>query len=426
MPNIESQTGLQVVSFENGPNVIDSADWWVTSLCNLACDFCYGPEPGRDPAYLREQIALSLAASPAKTITFCGGEPLVLGKEIFEYARLFKAAGKRVVLNTNGELLERAIEKHLRPGEELPFDVIGISIEGHNQATHGEMRQRRDGKPASFAATFSGILAVKEYDQTSLKTASVVSGVSVGWLPQLVEFLRYEAEPDVIRFYQYNPNGSYNRGQIRHAISLNEFNRAVRAAELHADWSQIYASDNESQNCLIVDPNGGVSVSNKTGYTLLGNCLNEQIGELWDRQPESICGGVQRNKRWIGAAALDETNHHLQTDADSATDFQRLDARLLRDPRQELRTFLDSMVRSRIGYETLRGVCLGSVTDALSPSEAQQRWASLYGDTAMYANYTGELTGQELDAARKTADRLWYYARKAGMLHEQQDMTLAA
>jgi len=33
-----------------GPKAeIPSVDWWTTSHCNLACDFCYGPVPGKDP-----------------------------------------------------------------------------------------------------------------------------------------------------------------------------------------------------------------------------------------------------------------------------------------------------------------------------------------------------------------------------------------
>ena len=36
-----------------GPKAeIPSVDWWITSRCNLACDFCYGPVPAKDPVEL--------------------------------------------------------------------------------------------------------------------------------------------------------------------------------------------------------------------------------------------------------------------------------------------------------------------------------------------------------------------------------------
>ena len=35
---------------------IPSVDWWTTSHCNLACDFCYGPVPGKEPFERRPDI----------------------------------------------------------------------------------------------------------------------------------------------------------------------------------------------------------------------------------------------------------------------------------------------------------------------------------------------------------------------------------
>ena len=90
-----------------GPMVeIPSVDWWTTSRCNLACDFCYGPVPGKDPVELRYDILQAIAASSARAVTFCGGEPLLL-KRVGEWAGALRQFGKRTVLNTNGELLRR-------------------------------------------------------------------------------------------------------------------------------------------------------------------------------------------------------------------------------------------------------------------------------------------------------------------------------
>src|ERR1700733_12433059 len=59
---------------------IPSVDWWITSHCNLACDFCYGPVPKRDPVKRRNEILRALADSSARVVTFCGGEPLLVTK----------------------------------------------------------------------------------------------------------------------------------------------------------------------------------------------------------------------------------------------------------------------------------------------------------------------------------------------------------
>ena len=81
---------------------IPSVDWWLTSHCNLACDFCYGPVPGKDPVDRREAILGALAASSARVVTFCGGEPLLV-RRIDQYADTLAQRGKATVLNTNGQ-----------------------------------------------------------------------------------------------------------------------------------------------------------------------------------------------------------------------------------------------------------------------------------------------------------------------------------
>ena len=114
---------------------IPSVHWWITSRCNLACDFCYGPLPTRDPVDQREAILSALIDCSARVVAFCGGEPLLV-REVDQYAVALGASGKRTVLNTNGSLLRRRITA----GLELAFAVVGISIDGFTEATHRAMR----------------------------------------------------------------------------------------------------------------------------------------------------------------------------------------------------------------------------------------------------------------------------------------------
>src|SRR5215813_9446672 len=102
---------------------IPSVDWWTTSHCNLSCDFCYGPVPGKDPVDRRDGILEALAASSARAVTFCGGEPLLL-RRIGEHAAALRQRGKSTVLNTNGELLRRRLDQGLRLAD---FALVGIS-----------------------------------------------------------------------------------------------------------------------------------------------------------------------------------------------------------------------------------------------------------------------------------------------------------
>ncbi len=126
-----------------GPKAeIPSVDWWMTSHCSLACDFCYGPVPSKEPGERRPEILQALAASSARVVTLCGGEPLLI-RRIGEFAAMLRRSGKSVVLNTNGELLRRRLNQGLSLAD---FTMAGISVEGSTAEVHRAMR----GEKADF------------------------------------------------------------------------------------------------------------------------------------------------------------------------------------------------------------------------------------------------------------------------------------
>ena len=88
--------------------------------------------PTKDPVECRPDILEALAASSARAVTFCGGEPLLLRK-IGEYAATLRQGGKSTVLNTNGELLRRRLDQGLRLAD---FALVGISVEGSTPEVH--------------------------------------------------------------------------------------------------------------------------------------------------------------------------------------------------------------------------------------------------------------------------------------------------
>ena len=171
---------------------IPSVDWWMTSRCNLACDFCYGPVPGQDPVELRPAILRALAASSARVVTLCGGEPLLIRK-IGEYAATLRRSGKSVVLNTNGELLRRRLDQGLSLAD---FAMVGISVEGSTAEVHRAMR----GEKADLDEVIEAARLVTKEPDVRLKLATVVSAVNRDDLPALAATVR-DLGPDVWRLY---------------------------------------------------------------------------------------------------------------------------------------------------------------------------------------------------------------------------------
>jgi MoaA/NifB/PqqE/SkfB family radical SAM enzyme len=267
---------------------IPSLDWWITSRCNLACDFCYGPAPSKDPAELRTGILSAIADSAARAVTFCGGEPLLV-REIDGYARQLVDKGKRTVLNTNGSLLR----KRLGQGLDLAFSVVGLSIDGSCDAVHRAMR----GVKADLAEVLCAAELVTAVSGTSLKLATVVSGVNRHDLPTLAGLIG-RLKPDVWRLYQYSARGPQNTGQDRHALSEDDFHSlAGEAAAAAAPVPTAPSSDSQTAGCLIVDPAGNVLQPADAGYRRYGNCLEEPINDIWARIPSP--GTIIENKRWL-------------------------------------------------------------------------------------------------------------------------------
>jgi MoaA/NifB/PqqE/SkfB family radical SAM enzyme len=268
--------------------VIPSVDWWITSRCNLACDFCYGPVPGRDPVELRDQILEALAASAASVVTFCGGEPLLVRK-IGDYASALRDGSKSTVLNTNGTLLRRRLDQGLK----FPFTMVGISIEGSTQEVHGAMR----GQGADLAEALDAARYIAAAPQISLKVATVVSSVNRDDLPSLARVMR-GLRPDIWRLYQYSSRGPQNSGQRRHHLSEAEFQEiADEVGTLASPVSVAGSSESQTQGCLIVDPQGNVLQPSGDDYIRVGNCLNEPLDEIWNKLPARST--IIDNKRWL-------------------------------------------------------------------------------------------------------------------------------
>lgn len=272
---------------------IPSVDWWITSRCNLACDFCYGPMPGRDQVSLRDDIVRSLKDSCARVVTFCGGEPLLVRK-IDEYAGVLRNAGKRTVLNTNGALL---IRRHDQGFNLRQFDLIGLSIDGSTAETHRAMR----GPEASLNDTLRAACLVSGQPAIRLKIATVISSVNRNNLSGLAKLVQ-ELAPDVWRLYQYSPRGRQNIGQQRHQLPEADFQRlADLAADLVDPVPVASASESQTAGCLIIDPVGTVLMPTTSGYEDCGNCLVEPLDDIWARIPGHSM--ITANKRWLSVLA---------------------------------------------------------------------------------------------------------------------------
>src|SRR3989338_3715565 len=133
-------TKIDVVKESDGPGfeVPSSAQtrrpivvWNITRTCNLKCIHCYSDSAHeRYPGELTTKEALSviddLAEYRVPAILFSGGEPL-FRRDLFELVPYASSKGLRLVLSTNGTVINHTVAKIIR---ESGFSYVGVSLDG--------------------------------------------------------------------------------------------------------------------------------------------------------------------------------------------------------------------------------------------------------------------------------------------------------
>ena len=133
--------------------------WEVTRSCNLNCVHCRaaancGPYPGELSTKKCFSLIDEIVAMSSPIIILTGGEPL-LRLDIFEIASYGTSKGLRMVMATNGTLVNPAIAKKMISSG---IKRVSISIDGRDAASHDAFRQEK----GAFAGAMAGIEAMKD------------------------------------------------------------------------------------------------------------------------------------------------------------------------------------------------------------------------------------------------------------------------
>ena len=140
------------------PHTLRMVAWEVTRSCNLACVHCRasavgGPYAGELDTGQCRKLLDEIAAVGKPVVILTGGEPL-LRPDVYEIAAYGDQKGLRMVLATNGTLVDgKVAAKLIRSG----IRRVSVSIDGPNAESHDAFR----GVPGAFAGAMTGIEAMK-------------------------------------------------------------------------------------------------------------------------------------------------------------------------------------------------------------------------------------------------------------------------
>lgn len=153
---------------KKSPATLRLVAWEVTRRCNLTCIHCRASSTSeRDTEELTTDEAkvflseVSHMGSPVLILT--GGEPL-LREDIFDVARYGNSLGLRVVMATNGTLVDRTVARNIK---EVGIRRVSISLDGADEKSHDTIR----GVRGAFSGALRGVdMLVREKVEFQINT----------------------------------------------------------------------------------------------------------------------------------------------------------------------------------------------------------------------------------------------------------------
>ncbi|CAD7776724.1 Coenzyme PQQ synthesis protein E [Candidatus Methanoperedenaceae archaeon GB37] len=205
--------------------------WNMTQRCNLRCLHCYSRseniEYGNE---LRTEEGIELIDDLARfgvpVILFSGGEPL-MRRDFPLLASHAREMGMRVVLSTNGTLIDREMARVLR---EIDLSYVGVSLDGMR-----ETNDRFRGVKGAFDAALRGIRNC-QMEGIKVGLRFTINKKNVSDVPLIFDLLKEENIPRVC-FYHLVYAGRGSK-LVKEDLSHEESRRTLdlimrRTRELH-------------------------------------------------------------------------------------------------------------------------------------------------------------------------------------------------
>ncbi len=170
--------------------------WNMTQRCNLRCLHCYSRseniEYGNE---LRTEEGIELIDDLARfgvpVILFSGGEPL-MRRDFPLLASHAREMGMRVVLSTNGTLIDREMARVLR---EIDLSYVGVSLDGMR-----ETNDRFRGVKGAFDAALRGIRNC-QMEGIKVGLRFTINKKNVSDVPLIFDLLKEENIPRVCFYH---------------------------------------------------------------------------------------------------------------------------------------------------------------------------------------------------------------------------------
>ncbi|MCK4648605.1 radical SAM protein [bacterium] len=270
----------------------------LTDKCNQKCIHCYNRSGekrnlGTELSINQwKDIARQLGEAGIFECIISGGEPLMLGKNLYEIMDILSSYGIRFIFITNGMLLDEKVIKKLT---KYRYAWIQLSIDGSRPNLHNWIR----GAKGSWKRAVKAAFLVKEAE-LPLVIAHVVMKQNIDFFEEMVE-LSYNlgAKRLMTGSFIYAGRAILNANKIK--LTKKDKDRLWAMIKKKADeyvgkMEVVKASDVplslrhrliQPNSVLLIRPNGDVRFSCEAPFRI-GNVLNNTVMEIWENIGKNV------------------------------------------------------------------------------------------------------------------------------------------
>ncbi len=284
------------------PVRIENLVFELTQACNQNCRFCYNfwrdgstALPAPDPVLARKTLKKLLGQATLGTISFSGGEPLLL-KNVHDLMLTARFKGCRINILTNGTLLtESSLENFCNLGAgAIQIPLLSYRAEVHEYLT---------GLPGSWEKAVSALTRVACRMPEGAFAVLVVTSVNAPDIPETLRLI-YDTGVRSVMVNRFNIGGmgiKHTRELVLDARTLKKAFADVEAFALqHLDMHFVsgvctppclmdpspyphikfsWCSTDFSRRPVTLDYSGNVRFCNHSPY-VMGNIYDRPIGDI--------------------------------------------------------------------------------------------------------------------------------------------------
>ena len=271
-----------------------SLQFELTSHCNEACKHCYnnsGVHNNNVPDAMTPEKWIDFAKYLVEhggvfECLLSGGEPLLLGKALFEIMDILHDDGTCFLLQTNGYLMTETIAKKLR---KYRYHWVQISIDGVNAAYHDDFRQ----KAGSWERAVNSAKLIAKND-IPLKIAHCVTPYNLLDIDDMCAFA-YSLGASAITVGELCLSGRVSQNQgllldneqrkvLFKKVEENEFRYQGRM-RVKSSNSIRYGLERQKKkpySSALIRPNGDIRIDGMAPF-VIGNILTDDFSEVWKK-----------------------------------------------------------------------------------------------------------------------------------------------